>query len=60
MMEEIRKGRSEKEAWAFFEQLNKSVTLYPESGAAPPRSREAETRRSGSASALLPWGLAAR
>ena len=60
MMEEIRKGRSEKEAWAFFEQLNKSVTLYPESGAAPTRAVAKGDAKIGICFSFMPWGLAAR
>jgi iron(III) transport system substrate-binding protein len=60
MMAEIQKGRSEKEAWAYFEQLNKSVTLYPESGAAPTRAVAKGDAKIGICFSFMPWSLKAR
>jgi iron(III) transport system substrate-binding protein len=60
MMEELRKGRTEKEAWGYFEQLHKSVALYPESGAAPTRAVAKGDARVGICFSFMPWSLAAR
>lgn len=60
MMQEVRAGRSEKEAWAYFDQLNKNVALYPESGAAPTRAVAKGDAKVGICFSFMPWGLAAR
>jgi len=60
MMTEIQKGRSERDAWAYFEKLNKNVSLYPESGAAPTRAVAKGDAKIGICFSFMPWGLKAR
>ena len=60
MMLEKQRGRTEKEAWDYFERLNKNVSLYPESGAAPTRAVAKGDALIGICFSFMPWGLAAR
>lgn len=60
MMLEMQKGRTEKDAWNYFEQLNKNVAVYPESGAAPTRAVAKGEAQIGICFSFMPWSLAAR
>lgn len=60
MMQVIRAGRTEKDAWEYWEKLNKNVSLYPESGAAPTRAVAKGDAKIGICFSFMPWGLAAR
>jgi iron(III) transport system substrate-binding protein len=60
IMQELKKGGSEKDAWAYFEALNKNVSLFPESGAAPTRAVAKGDAKIAICFSFMPWGLAAR
>lgn len=60
MMQVLRAGRTEKEAWDYWERLNKNVSLYPESGAAPTRAVAKGDAKIGICFSFMPWQLALR
>ena len=53
-------GRSENDAWGYFDKLNKNVSLYPESGAAPTRAVAKGDAKVAICFSFMPWSLAAR
>jgi len=60
IMERIRQGGTEAQAWEYFEALADSVALFPESGAGPTRAVAKGDAKIGICFSFMPWGMAKR
>lgn len=60
IMEQLRNGGTEEQAWEYFDALSRNVSLFPESGAGPTRAVAKGDAKVGICFSFMPWGMAER